>query len=244
MTNMGRWGTAALSLVIAVFGNLACKHASGQVQSIGQATRETGQTTSSAMFSSAPTFRERYPRYKLQPGDSFDVYFDLTPEFNETVTVQPDGFITLRAIGDIHVADRTIPELTGILRTAYGKVLHDPQINVLLKDFEKPYFTADGQVGHPGKYDLRGDTTLTQAIAIAGGFLDSSKLSQVILCRRVSEGWFSAQIFDVRKMEKAGNLLEDPHLHPGDMLFVPKNRFSKIKPFLPGTSLGTILRPY
>jgi len=157
--------------------------------------------------------------------------------------VQPDGYITLRGIGDLQVAGRTMPELTQLLRNAYAHILHEPLINVVLKDFEKPYFVADGQVGRPGKYDLRGDTTLTQAIAMSGGFLDSAKHSQVLLFRRAPDGWFSAQIFDVKKMEKQGNLDEDPHLHPGDMLFVPKNRFSKIKPFLPGYSVGTIMQP-
>jgi polysaccharide export outer membrane protein len=137
-----------------------------------------------------------------------------------------------------------MPELTQVLRSAYSEILHEPRITVVLKDFEKAYFIADGQVGRPGKYDLRGDTTLTQAIAMSGGFLDSAKHSQVLLFRRASEGWFSAQIFDVKKMEKEGNLLEDPYLHPGDMLFVPKNRFSKIKPFLPGYSVGAMMQPH
>jgi polysaccharide export outer membrane protein len=110
---------------------------------------------------------------------------------------------------------------------------------VLLKDFEKPYFVADGQLGKPGKYDLRGDTTLTQAIAIAGGFTDASKHSQVLLFRRVSDQWMEAKIINVKAMEKAGNLKEDPLLHPGDMLFVPKNTMSKIARFFPTASMGS-----
>lgn len=192
------------------------------------------------------SFPERYPRYKLQPGDTFDLAFELNPEFNQTATVQPDGFITLRGIGDLQVKDLTVPELTATLRSAYSKILNDPLISIVLKDFEKPYFVADGQVARPGKYDLRGDTTLTQAIAMAGGFLDSSKHSRVLLFRKASEGWYSAKIFNVKKMEIAGNLHEDPQLRPGDMLFVPKNGFSKIKPFLPSSSVGTFtqLKPY
>ena len=191
-----------------------------------------------------PGFQNRNPRYKLQPGDSFDVSFELSPEFNQTVTVQPDGYITLRGIGDLLVASRTVPELTSTLRSAYGKILNDPHISVTLKDFEKPYFIADGQVARPGKYDLRGDTTLTQAIAISGGLLESSKPSQVLLFRKASAGWYSAKIVDVKKMQKEGDLQEDPFLHPGDMLFVPKSRFSKIKPFIPSTNLGTYFKPY
>jgi polysaccharide export outer membrane protein len=183
-------------------------------------------------------FQQRHTRYKLEAGDTFDVSFELNPEFNQLCSVQPDGFITLRGVGDIQVKGQTVPELTATLRIAYGKILNDPLITVILKDFEKPYFVADGQVGHPGKYDLRGDTTLTQAIAIAGGFLDSSKHSQVLLFRKASEGWYSAEIIDVKKMERLGNLHEDPQLQPGDMLFVPKNKYSKIKPFIPGSSMG------
>jgi polysaccharide export outer membrane protein len=158
--------------------------------------------------------------------------------------VQPDGYITLRGAGDIQVAGQTVPELTETLRLAYGKILHDPLISVVLKDFEKPYFIADGQVGRPGKYELRGDTTLTQAIAMAGGFQDSAKHSQVLLFRRVNNDWVSAKIINVKEMEKEGNLHEDPYLHPGDMVFVPKNRLSKIKPFLPSSGMGTVAKSY
>jgi hypothetical protein len=42
-------------------------------------------------------------------------------------------------------------------------------------------------------------------------------------------------------MESEHNLKEDPFLHPGDMLFVPKNKLSKIKPFLPTASMGTYI---
>jgi len=189
-------------------------------------------------------FNERYPRYKVRAGDQFDVVFDLSPEFNQTVTVQPDGFVAMRGVGDLHVADENVPELTTTLRKAYAKILNDPMISVVLKDFEKPYFVADGQVGKPGKYDLRGSTTLVEAIAIAGGFTDQSKHSQVLLFRRVDDQWMEAKIIDVKKMEKSGNLKEDPFLHPGDMLFVPKNTFSKISHFIPSYNMGTYFKPF
>lgn len=190
------------------------------------------------------SFRDRYPRYKLEAGDVFDIAFELSPEFNQTVTVQPDGFITLRGVGDVHVAGQTVPELTQTIRTAYDKILHEPLVSITLKDFQKPYFIADGQVGRPGKYELRGDTTLTEAIAMAGGFQDSAKHSQVLLFRRVSDQWTSAQVFNIKKMEHKRDLREDPLLHSGDMLFVPKNRVSKIKPWLPTSSVGTFASAY
>ncbi len=207
------------------------------------AASAAGPSANSNAKASTPEFRDRYPRYKIEAGDQFDVTFDLSPEFNQTVTVQPDGYVTMRGVGDLHVQGQTVPELTQTLRTVYGKILNSPIIAVVLKDFEKPYFIADGQVGKPGKYELRGDMTLTEAIAMAGGFQDSAKHSQVLLFRKLNDQWTEAKLFNVKKMEKDGNLKEDPFLHPGDMLFVPKNAFSKFKPFIPTGSVGTFVSP-
>jgi len=195
-------------------------------------------SSATAETTSEPQLQSRNPRYRIRTGDSFDVNFELSPEFNQTVTVQPDGFITLKGVGDVHVADQTVPELTQTLHTAYDKILNDPLIVVMLKDFDKPYFTANGQVQHPGKYDLRGDVTLTEAIAMAGGFNENAKHSQVLLFRRVNDSWLEAKVFNVKQMLKSGDLHEDPRLRPGDMLFVPKNALSKIRPFIPNAGVG------
>jgi polysaccharide export outer membrane protein len=185
-----------------------------------------------------PSLERRDPRYQLCKSDQLDLDFPFTPEFNQTVTVQPDGFITLRGVGEIHVEGQTIPELTQSLHTAYAKILHDPVIAVALRDFDKPYFIVSGQVGRPGKYDLRGDTTVTQAVAIAGGFNDNAKHSQVLLFRRVSSEWVEVKKLNVKQMLRAANLSEDPHLRSGDMLFVPKNAVSKIRGLIPTSGFG------
>lgn len=204
-------------------------------------TEETHATGASAATPADQEFRSRFPRYKIEAGDSFDVSFELNPEFDQTVSVQPDGFISLRAVGDIQVAGQTVPEVTETIKNAYGKIMNAPMVSVVLKDFQKPFFVADGQVGHPGKYDLRGEVTLTEAIAMAGGFLETAKHSKVLLYRKAGQGWYAAEVFDIKKMEKRGNLKEDPQLHAGDMLFVPKNTFSKYKAYLPGSSMGAFV---
>jgi polysaccharide biosynthesis/export protein len=185
-------------------------------------------------------FSDRHPRSLMRPGDLFDITFEYTPEFNQTVTVQPDGYVTLRDVGDLYVAGSPGPDVTQKLKDAYGKILNKPMISILLKDFEKPYFIADGQVGHPGKYELRGDTTVIQAVAMAGGFLTSAKHSDVILFRRVSDEWVESKVLDVKKMETTHDLSEDMHLRPGDMVFVPKSKIAKIQPYLPSTSFSMI----
>jgi polysaccharide biosynthesis/export protein len=206
--------------------------------------KPAADATSAATSPNTPKLETRDERYRIAPGDTFDITFELSPEFNQTaVAVQPDGFVTLKGVGDLQVQGQTVPELTETLRGAYNKVLNDPIISVSLKDFEKPYFVVDGQVSRPGKYDLRGTVTLTQAIAIAGGFTDKARHSQVLLFRRINSQWMHAEIIDVKKMEKAGKLTEDVKLRPGDMMFVPKNTLSKIDSFFPSSNMGTYFRP-
>jgi polysaccharide export outer membrane protein len=200
-----------------------------------------GAHSSSSGGAPQPALERRNPRYQLCRGDVLELDFPFTPEFNQTPTVQPDGYITLRGIGDLHVEGLTLPEVTQALRTAYGKTLRDPVITIALKDFDKPYFIVSGQVEHPGKYDLRGETTVTQALAIAGGFNDHAKHSQVLLFRQASNDWVEVKKLDIKQMFRAQNLSEDLHLRPGDMLFVPKSTVSKIKPWIPYPSLGMYL---
>ena len=134
----------------------------------------------------------------------------LSPEFNQTVAVQPDGYVTLKGAGTIFVEGQTVPELTETVKAAYAKILHDPVIAIALKDFEKPYFIAAGQVAKPGKYDLRSDLTVTEAVAIAGGFNDKAKHSQVVLFRPLPGGGYRGE---APQCEEAARLARSVRRH-------------------------------
>ena len=190
-----------------------------------------------------PVLQHRKSRYQLHSSDVLELSFPFTPEFNQAVTVQPDGYITLRGVESIKVDGKTIPELVDLLRSTYAKILHDPVINVELKDFEKPYFIVGGEVGHPGKFDLRDETTAAQAVAIAGGLRDSAKHSQILLFHRVPKGWMQVKRLNLKKMLNDANLDEDAYLQAGDFLYVPKNTFSKIQRFIPSSSMGMYASP-
>lgn len=224
------------SFVLLVFAALACSNVFGQ----GNVPSTKGKSVSSPQTIPVgqPTLQSRDQRYRLERDDVFDLDFVLTPEFNQTVTVQPDGYISLRGVGDIKVLDQTIPEATTTIRAAYADILDHPPIAIVLKDFEKPYFVAGGWVGKPGKYDLRGETTLSQAIQVAGGLRDGAKTSQVILFRSSSNNWVEVKKLNVKDVLTAKDTREDVRLQPGDMFLIPKGTFAKIEPFIPRATLG------
>jgi polysaccharide export outer membrane protein len=151
--------------------------------------------------------------------------------------------VALKGVPDLVAEGLTVSELCASVRQAYQRVLRDPEVSVILKDFDKPYFLAGGQVGHPGEYELRSPTSVAEAVAIAGGFTDQSKHSQVIVFRRLTEGVAESHVLNIKAMLASRNLEEDLELKPGDMLFVPQNRISKIRKYLPASSLSTFFTP-
>jgi len=224
-----------------IFMAIACTNSFGQgnVPTSNPRSESSPQTTADGH----PTPLSRDQRYRLERSDVFDLDFVLTPEFNQTVTIQPDGYISLQGVGNVKVLGQTIPEASATIRAAYANILDNPRIAIVLKDFEKPYFVAGGWVGKPGKYDLRGETTLSQAIQIAGGLRDGAKVSQVILFRNASNDWVEVKKLNMKDIFKGKNIREDVHLRPGDMFLIPKGTFAKTEPFIPRATLGTYF-PY
>jgi polysaccharide biosynthesis/export protein len=189
--------------------------------------------------SNPPALQERHPRYRVMPSDVVAVTFPLSPEINQSVTVQPDGFITLANVGSIYVQGETISQIVDNLRKAYANVLHNPIIAVDLTSFQAPQFTVNGEVGKPGQYPLRIDTTVSEGIAVAGGFLPAAK-TQVFLFHRVSSDWVEVKKLNLKLLLNGRNINEDVHLQPGDMIFVPDKFIASFRKYVPyAFGLGT-----
>src|SRR5438067_813982 len=62
---------------------------------------------------------------------------------------------------------------------------------------------------------------------------------EIWLFRQISSEWVQTRKLDLKKMLRSGNLSEDLHLRPGDMLYVPKSDLAKMKPFIPLVTVGT-----
>jgi len=185
----------------------------------------------------------RRPLYRLRSSDVVDIGFTFSPEFNQSAIVQPDGYIPLKGAEPVYAEGSTLSDLRETIVQAYTGVLHDPEVTLVLKDFDRPYFIAAGEVGKPGKYELRSDLTVSEAVALAGGFTQRSRHSEVVLFRHVSEDTVESHIINVKALLKARSLGEDMHLQPGDFVFVPQNTLSKVRQFLPASSLSMYATP-
>ena len=73
---------------------------------------------------------ERHPLYRLTKSDTVDVNFTFSPDFNQTLTVQPDGFVALKGAGTVFVEGLTILEMQQAVAKAYHGFLHEPEVTV------------------------------------------------------------------------------------------------------------------
>ena len=140
--------------------------------------------------------------------DILNISFPLSPELNQTVTIQPDGYITLLNAGSVFVQGMTVPRGYRGAEESLRQNSPRSNYNVDLKDFQKPFFVVTGQVAKPGQYDLRYDTTVSEAIAVAGGLMPTAK-TQVLIFHRVSSGWMEVKKFNLKDILNGKNVNED-----------------------------------
>jgi polysaccharide biosynthesis/export protein len=182
-------------------------------------------------------------RYKIQAGDKFDVSYRYTPELNQAVTVEPDGFVNLDPAGTIKVSGLTLEQATELITGLASKHLHDPKVTLTLKEFHKPYYVVAGEVKHPGRFDMDQPTTALQAVLVAGGMDTTARSSQVILFRRINADDDEVHVLDLHNIKKRSDLEHDIMLEPGDMLLIPRDRIAKMDRIIKATNIGLYLNP-
>ncbi len=166
------------------------------------------------------------PEYRLYPGDELEVTVPSAPELNKTVTVQPDGRISMPLISPVMAADRSVPQLQDALTGAYASQLRRPQVSVSVKTAQPLKVFVFGEVDKSGVYDMPGDINALQAVVLAGGFKTSARSRKVVVIRRGPGGTAMARTVDLSLKNPAG----------GD--FVPLRRFDVV--FVPRSSVAEL----
>ena len=183
------------------------------------------------------------PQYTLRAGDVVELQYRYTPELNQTVTVLPDGFINLNLVGNVKVSDLTLDQAHDVIVQKAKARLNDPELKLILREFQHPYVVVAGQVTTPGKIELRENTTAMQAILLAGGFLPSAQSGQVLLFRKINSDTAEVKVLKLTNIHKTDQLERDAQLEPGDMLLVPRNKVEKISRYMKLFNIGAYINP-
>ena len=84
-------------------------------------------------FAQMAPFSARDPRYLLQPSDVLEIHYRYSPEFDQTVTVQPDGFVGLPLVGDMKLQGLTVDQAKAAILDKAAQRLKDPRIRQRVK---------------------------------------------------------------------------------------------------------------
>jgi polysaccharide biosynthesis/export protein len=168
--------------------------------------------------------------YVIAPGDNAVINSYYHPELKQTVTIQPDGKVSLLLVGEVTAAGKTAPQLASELTRAYGKYLNDAKLTVTLTSTADQAIYVGGEVTKPTVLSIKGELTVTQAIAEAGGFVPTSNREQVLILRQTPDGHY-------RTMQANPDLIlrneaDEIYLRRHDVVFVPKTQIAKIDVFV------------
>ena len=188
----------------------------------------TGKTTlpeSSPNPYAAPV---NLPEYRIQSGDLLDIKFFYHAALNESVTVRPDGRISLQIVKEVEAAGLTPAQLTDLLTKKYSTQLQNPDVTVIVRSFSSHRVYVDGEVTRAGEVTLVGPMTALQAISKAGGMKESARVSEVILIRRAADGKILTTKLNLEEAIYGTDRGQDILLMSYDIVFVPRSTIANV----------------
>ena len=171
--------------------------------------------------------------YILGVEDVLEVVVFGNPDVSRTVTVRPDGMISLPLIGEVAAAGQTPEQLRQQLARLFASFVRNPQVTVIVRELHKVRVSVLGQVTRPGVYELTQGATVLDALAAAQGLAADAGLGEARLMR----GGDPPVIVDLERLLLQGELALNLPLLPGDALVIPEDPTGRVY------VLGEVTRP-
>src|SRR5262245_60809958 len=159
----------SLNWLLSVFFLSLYPIAIAQTPSSPQPPQPLPQNTSGPVSSPAPPGSDEDLSYRIGPGDELDVRVFGRAELSRVVRVYNYGNSRLPCPNEMKAAGHREAQLAGLGPEGYKKYLHDPQVDVLVKEYRSQPVAVIGAVTHPGRFQLQRRARLLELITFAGG---------------------------------------------------------------------------
>lgn len=185
--------------------------------------------------------------YRIGPPDALLITILPAPEIQRSVTVRPDGMISIDLVGDIPAAGRTTEEVSKDIEQRLGRFKRDARVTVALAQSLSSEITVLGEVGRPSTFALSRETRLVEAIGSVGGPRPYANKDAIRIIRFI-DGQTKILTVDLQAIEE-GDLSTNYLLQGGDVIVVPPTVLARIGyaiqsvlfPFQPIMGVGTTL---
>jgi protein involved in polysaccharide export with SLBB domain len=191
-----------------------------------------------------PYYNNFFTTYRLGPEDVISVQVFGQDRYSRAgIVIPPSGRISLSLVpGGIFVNGKTVDEVAELIKKQYDEFIIDPQVTVSLDKASSYRYSVIGDVGQPGIRLMSHRMTVTEALAEAGGVLQTGNKSKVVVLRRQANGILSPIAVNVSAIYQ-GKAPDSTYLVPGDQIIVPGNKLKtlqKIMAFSPILSFARI----
>lgn len=190
-----------------------------------------------------PYYNNFFNTYRLGPEDVISVsVFNQDRYSRSGIIVPPSGRISLSLIpGGVFVNGKTVDEVADLIKKKYDEYIIDPQVTVSLDKASSYRYSVIGDVGQPGIRLMNRRLTVTEALAEAGGVLQTGDKSKVVVLRRQANGVLSPIAVNVSAIYK-GRAPDSTYLVPGDQIIVPGNKLKTLQKIMGFTSVLSFAR--
>ncbi len=170
-----------------------------------------------------------HKEYVLAAGDQIEVVVRRFADLSRTLTVRPDGAISLPIVNDVPAAGLTTNELGAKLAKLFAPRLVDPEVSVIAVQTRQPMVYVMGDVANVTAVPFRNAPTAMQAIAFAGGLKRSGGAREISIVRLGQDGYLRAIPVSVNIGGQPGPYmaLRETPLEADDIIFVPENARSQ-----------------
>ena len=154
--------------------------------------------------------------YVLGPGDEVIVDIYGASQKSETLTVSPDGAITVPGYGPIQVAGLTVAGAQSKIRSTLGSRYASSTLKISVGQTRSMMINVMGEVKAPGTYTLSAFATVFHALYMAGGINDLGTLRNI----KVYRGGKLVTVVDVYEYILNGRLAGNIRLRENDVIVV------------------------
>ena len=192
-----------------------------------------------------PYYKNFFNNYKLGPEDIISVEVFNQPRYSRAnIIIPPSGRVSLSLIkGGVFVNGKTVEEVAEVIKKSYDEYIIDPQVTVSLDKAMSYRYSVIGDVGQPGIRLMNKRLTVSEAIAEAGGVLNTGNKSKIVVLRRQQTGVLAQIPVNLSAIYK-GKAPDTTYLEPGDQIVVPGNTLKKIQTIMSLTPIASFARVF
>ena len=165
--------------------------------------------------------------YRIGPMDQLSVVVWRNPDLSsQTITVRPDGRISLPLVEDLVAVGRHPAELSREIEAALSKYIRDPVVTVVVNNFQgiaNEQIRIVGEAGRPQAVSFRQKITLLDVMIQAGGLTDYADGNASVLVRGSENG--AQYRIRLKDLIKRGDISANVEMKPGDVIIIPQSWF-------------------